>query len=126
MTRIEALEQLAESVKKSYIPEKDIYEPSMIVQALKAVDDAIDEPVDDSQREPSEPICPECGIIFVAQATVRDIAICRACGATLVVRDNTLRPAKYSDLESLQIAEMAILRRGRGAVARPERRRRQR
>lgn len=105
---------------------------TIVDTALQALADAplADPPVPDQPQdappspvlEPAVPTCPVCDAPFNPIVRVRDLAICGVCGSSLFVQDDTLRPTKYTDLELLELAELAQLRRGRGSIVRPDRR----
>jgi len=66
--------------------------------------------------------CPNCATDAEPALQIRDVAICANCGASVYVHDGHIRPMRFSDTESLDIAEMAQLRKARAAIVRPERR----
>lgn len=69
--------------------------------------------------------CPSCYESGDPALIIRDVAICSNCGATLKVsEDQPIRLSRLSDIEGFDVAEMAQLRRARGAIARPGRRQR--
>jgi len=65
-------------------------------------------------------LCPRCHRQGEAAATVRTLSICPWCGESVML-DPDPRIARFSDLEDLTPAELLMLRRVRGAIARPER-----
>ena len=65
--------------------------------------------------------CPVCTRTAESALTLRELAICGNCGATLVTRDGVVAPAMHSDIEDLTPIELANLRKARAALARPER-----
>lgn len=67
-------------------------------------------------------ICPVCQADAEEAARIRTIAICGACGASLVVEpDGTARAAAGADTTALDVLELQELRRARGAIARKDR-----
>lgn len=66
-------------------------------------------------------LCPRCNRLGEAAAIVRTLAICIWCGESVRL-DPDPRIARFSDLEDLSPAELLMLRRARGAIARSERR----
>ena len=65
--------------------------------------------------------CPACTRTAEPALTLRDLAICGNCGATLVTRDGEVQAALHSDVQDLTPIELANMRAARGAIARPER-----
>jgi hypothetical protein len=64
--------------------------------------------------------CPACGTLMIPEVQVENVAICRVCGASLVVQDDgqTSR-AQLSDLDRLPPGDRVRLTRARSAIARP-------
>ncbi len=67
--------------------------------------------------------CPNCHETAEPLVKVRDLAICASCGTSLHVDADSgvVRPMRHSDTETLELAEMAQLRRARGSVVRADR-----
>ena len=73
----------------------------------------------------AEVLCPACGEAREPRTQVRNIAVCGACGASLVVQDDgSAVRAVAADTQVLTQPELSQLVRARASVARPERRRR--
>lgn len=66
--------------------------------------------------------CPVCHETAEPLVRLRDLAICGACGASLFVGDG-VRPAKFSDTETLSMAEKATLKTQHAKLWRPEKQR---
>lgn len=128
MTEIEALRTAVESMRASKDP--------IVVEALGTLDAAIVDvaaPVDPAPVVvPPQPapdihdpfICPQCGSAVGPIVSVRNIAVCGNCGATLYVAAGVIRLATIRDVDGFSNADFAELRRGRGSIVRPERRQR--
>lgn len=63
--------------------------------------------------------CPVCLTTHDPAAQVAAIAICGACGASLVIDATGIRRATAADTTALDLSDLQILRRARGALARP-------
>lgn len=68
--------------------------------------------------------CASCGRTFTEPAArVSVIVVCPECGASSVVdADNRTRPATAADTTALEPADLQILRKARGRIARADRR----
>ncbi len=73
----------------------------------------------------SDPItCPACATVVTPTVRVGMLAICNACGGSIVINgDGTVRRAVALDVEALTVTDQATLRNARGAIARSEHRR---
>ncbi len=73
----------------------------------------------------SDPIiCPVCATVVTPTVRVGVLAVCPACGGSIVVNgDGTVRRAVALDVEALTVTDQGVLRKARGAIARSERRR---
>jgi uncharacterized paraquat-inducible protein A len=71
----------------------------------------------------SDPIaCPACQEVKAPALRIGTIAICGACGASLIVNgDGTIRRAVALDLDALMPGDRATLTKARSKLARPER-----
>jgi len=66
--------------------------------------------------------CPVCLATHEEAARVGIVAICGACGSTLVVSPSgTIRRANAADIDHLMPGDRALLTKARSALARPER-----
>ncbi len=97
---------------------------AQMLQALVKSGDGLINPIVEEPPTPVDPVCPFCGETIDPIVKVRDVEICGHCGGSVFVKDGVVRPSRHSDLETLDISEMAQLRRGRGSVARPDRKQR--
>lgn len=67
---------------------------------------------------PTEISCPVCATTGAPAAQIAAIAICGACGASLVVDATGIRPATAADTTRLDVEDLQQLRRARGPLAR--------
>lgn len=63
----------------------------------------------------TEITCPRCQATGELGAMVRAVAICAKCGASLYLDENSIRVAKFADLETMTPEEMATLRKARAS-----------
>lgn len=69
-------------------------------------------------------LCPSCGNDAEPLVQIRNLVICGACGKSLRIgTDDIAYAAKYSDIETLSMAEQATLKTQHAKLWRPEKRR---
>lgn len=66
--------------------------------------------------------CPECLATAEPAVVVRELAICSACGQSLVLTSTGVRRATAADTTAISKADLQTLQRAHGAIARPDRR----
>lgn len=121
MSEIDDLRAFADAVKQDANPDK------AVSQAIGQLDTALAaEPVQDAPAVPVEaaPLvftCPVCGVAMDPKFTLRTLAICGNCGATLVDDGSAIRSATYKDVQGLTAIEQQQMVRARASVARPGR-----
>jgi len=65
--------------------------------------------------------CPDCHTTADPLLQIGDVAICAACGASLHIGADGVRKMRHSDTETMDLAEMAQLRRARASIVRADR-----
>lgn len=66
--------------------------------------------------------CPVCSVTTDPAAEWETLAICGACGASLVHDEGIIRRATAAETTTLSAEGLKVLRSARGRIARPERR----